>query len=339
MEQLSKSEEFSNYLVTILTMDLHVATEVRQVAGISLKVQLEMNFNIIRPEYLHYIKEKLLQALYDNSPIIRKNTGNIISAFIRKAGLAQWSNILTFLHENLSMNDPQLVESGIECLSNIIEDSQGLFENESIRHHFLNFYPKLLHLMQATEITPVARTLAIYTCSLLLPILTSVDSLLPAVLKLSVDTNSTSSIRQKSCQMLACIWEISNDLLLPHFNNIADAVIRNMQETDITVSLSACEFWPLYINTKLAEDKWAILRPYLPRYIYIYILYRLLPTLLQCMRYGEADLMSMIPETEADLKHQFREDRMKELGGPTTLNSKTDDATGIIYIYIYNYNK
>ena len=82
-----------------------VPDQVRQVAGLGLKAQVEKKYPELSDQTLEYIKERLLIAFYDPAYIVRKTVGSIMSMFLVKGGYYSWPTLIEFLTANLSHQD------------------------------------------------------------------------------------------------------------------------------------------------------------------------------------------------------------------------------------------
>jgi hypothetical protein len=164
-----------------------IATETRLVAGLVLKVEIEKHCNRIQTEILEFVKEKVLKAFYDKEINIRKIVNNIITTIVLKCGLVIWPNLMEFLFSALNSPEVLIIESGVDCLSKIIDDSVKLFEYEGNRELLAALLPKLIELIPRLELSSEARSQALFTInilifslgSLLLPYL---ESLYPVLL-------------------------------------------------------------------------------------------------------------------------------------------------------------
>jgi hypothetical protein len=75
---------------------------VRQIAGLSLKAEVEKSFAMLSNETLDYIKERLLIAFYDPEVNVRRVVGSIMSAYMVRGGFYSWKGLIEFLTQNLS---------------------------------------------------------------------------------------------------------------------------------------------------------------------------------------------------------------------------------------------
>ena len=120
-------------------------TEIRQVAGLSLKGIMERSFNSIPEEILEYFKENILISYLDEDINIRKTVSNLINAFICHGGMEMWPEILNFLLQNLETNIG--VEMSLETLNIIIEDS-GTYLEEKFNKFLTLLLIKLISFLE-----------------------------------------------------------------------------------------------------------------------------------------------------------------------------------------------
>lgn len=106
-------------------------------------------------------------------------------------------------------------------------------------------------------------------------------------------------VRRHVCQALVLLLAARADKLMPEMKNVAEYMLYSTKDKNENVALEACEFWLTF-----AED--ADLVPYLQP-----LLPQVGPTLLDCMVYGEDDLLwleadveddAAVPDKETDIK-------------------------------------
>lgn len=64
---------------------------------------------------------------------MRKTVGSLMSTLIVRGGYFIWPEVIEFLNQNLTSQDASVVENSIQSLSIIIEDSQGLDEENFLK--------------------------------------------------------------------------------------------------------------------------------------------------------------------------------------------------------------
>jgi transportin-1 len=106
-------------------------------------------------------------------------------------------------------------------------------------------------------------------------------------------------VRRHVCQALVLLLASRPEKLMPEMHNVAEYMLYSTKDQNENVALEACEFWLTF-----AED--SDLAPYLAP-----LLGKVGPVLLDCMIYGEDDLLwleadveddSAVPDKESDIK-------------------------------------
>ena len=146
---MSLTDEFFNYLALILVMREEIRCETRQIAGLTLKSQIEKNFPSLPIEVINYFKDKLVNAFYDPEPAIRITV-------IVKGGLNIWPEVIQFLVHNIQLNtEPSILENAIESFAMIIEDSAQLFEDARYKNLLQMMLPPIINLIRDAHISSV----------------------------------------------------------------------------------------------------------------------------------------------------------------------------------------
>jgi hypothetical protein len=100
---------------------------------------------------IDYIKERLLLAFYDPEYTVRKTVSSTMSSLIVKGGFYIWPNLIEFLTNNLAHADATVVENSIQALCIIVEDAQGLFEDEKFHKMIANMLPNIFRLLDPNQ--------------------------------------------------------------------------------------------------------------------------------------------------------------------------------------------
>jgi transportin-1 len=160
--------------------------------------------------------------------------------------------------------------------------------------------PKFLQL--AEHANPKMRSHAIACLSYFVPISSQslfahLDSFISALFKRAADDDP--SVRRHVCQALVLLLAARADRLMPEMENVAEYMLYSTKDKNENVALEACEFWLTFAeDADLAHH----LAPLLPR---------VAPVLLDCMIYGEDDLLwleadveddAAVPDKETDIK-------------------------------------
>lgn len=123
-----------------------------------------------------------------------------------------------------------------------------------------------------------------------------IDAFIACLFKRASDADP--QVRRHVCQALVLLLASRPEKLMPEMTNVAEYMLYSTKDQNENVALEACEFWLTF-----AEDPdlapW--LHPLLPR---------VAPVLLDCMVYGEDDLLwleadtedTTVPDKETDIK-------------------------------------
>ncbi len=122
-----------------------------------------------------------------------------------------------------------------------------------------------------------------------------IDNFIATLFKRASDDDS--SVRRHVCQSLVLLLASKPDKLMPEMNNVAEYMLFSTRDRNETVALEACEFWLTFAEE---EELSRSMQPLLPK---------VGPVLLECMVYGEDDLLwldgdaddSAVPDKDSDI--------------------------------------
>jgi len=159
--------------------------------------------------------------------------------------------------------------------------------------------PKFLALSEHPN--PKIRSHAVACLSYFVPancqsLFVHIDAFINCLFKRASDDDP--GVRRHVCQALVLLLAARPEKLLPEMENVAEYMLYSTKDKNENVALEACEFWLTF-----AED--ADLVPYLHP-----LLAKVAPVLLDCMVYGEDDLLWLegdaddanLPDKESDIK-------------------------------------
>lgn len=123
-----------------------------------------------------------------------------------------------------------------------------------------------------------------------------IDAFIASLFKRASDEDP--AVRRHVCQALVLLLASRPEKLMPEMGNVAEYMLYSTKDKNENVALEACEFWLTF-----AEDP--DLSPYLHPF-----LSKVGPVLLDCMVYGEDDLLwlegdaedAAVPDKETDIK-------------------------------------
>jgi transportin-1 len=156
-------------------------------------------------------------------------------------------------------------------------------------------------LMLAEHSSAKMRSHAIACLSYFVPVgsqslFVHLDNFIATLFKLASDNDP--SVRRHVCQALVLLLAARPEKLMPEMANVAEYMLYSTKDKNENVALEACEFWLTF-----AED--ADLAMHLHP-----LLGKVAPVLLDCMIYGEDDLLwlegdaedAAVPDKETDIK-------------------------------------
>lgn len=124
----------------------------------------------------------------------------------------------------------------------------------------------------------------------------NIDAFIASLFKRASDDDP--QVRRHVCQALVLLLASRPEKLMPEMTNVAEYMLYSTKDKNENVALEACEFWLTF-----AED------PELAPWLHP-LLSRVAPVLLDCMVYGEDDLIwldadaedAAVPDKETDIK-------------------------------------
>lgn len=102
-----------------------------------------MKFAFISPEIIEYCKVMVLKAFSSQEKIIRQTSCNVISLILFRGGINIWPDILEFLINQLETNDDSIIETSVQAISFIIEDSNRALEEPKYVEEINRMLPSL----------------------------------------------------------------------------------------------------------------------------------------------------------------------------------------------------
>ena len=155
-----------------------------------------------------------------------------------------------------------------------------------------------------------------------------IDTFLATLFKRASDDDA--SVRRHVCQSLVLLLASKPEKLMPEMHNVAEYMLFSTRDRNETVALEACEFWLTFAEDPELSPH---LQPLLPK---------VAPVLLECMVYGEDDLLwldsdaddAAVPDKDTDIKprhygqkaHGF--DRADEVGTSSGVQQSRVGAYG-----------
>lgn len=303
LEDLNKYPDFNNYLIYVLTKLTSEDEATRSLSGLLLKNNIRTNFISFPSNVTEFIKQECLNSIGDPSSLIRSTIGIIITTIASKGELNNWPELLPRLCLSLDAEDYNTCEGAFGALLKICEDSTDYLNADNLNRPLNVLIPKFLTFFKHSH--PKIRAYAISCINQFIlartPALQAhIDPFIENLFHLASDDNI--EVQKNVCRALVMLLETRMDRLIPHIHSIIDYMLMRTQDQDDSIALEACEFW-----LSLAEQP--ICRETLQNH-----LSRLVPILMQRMRYSDVDILllkgdveedDMIPDREEDIKPLF----------------------------------
>ena len=131
---------------------------VRQVAGLTLKSQIDKYFSRLQMQTIEFIKTQLTSVFNSIDIKICKTVSQVMALIILRGGFNIWPELLQFLTKNLVVdcftNDVELnrvnlsiIENSIHTIAIIIEDCSKMFEDMKFRGLITEMFPPICKLI------------------------------------------------------------------------------------------------------------------------------------------------------------------------------------------------
>ncbi|KAI0919076.1 hypothetical protein AcW1_003452 [Taiwanofungus camphoratus] len=299
LNQFTRAPDYIAYLAYILASMPQEEDRIRTIAGYLLKNNARLILRAL-PEVISFVKTSVLQAFNDRSIMIRNAAGQDIVAFLGILEPKNWPECLQQLVHNLDLTDLDQQEAAFNVLEKACEDYPRKLDVEINGTWPLEYMiPKFLVLSEHPS--SKMRSHAIACLSYFVPIncqslFAHIDTFIACLFKRASDDDP--SVRRHVCQALVLLLASRPEKLMPEMANVAEYMLYSTKDKNENVALEACEFWLTF-----AEDP--DLSPYLHP-----LLGKVGPVLLDCMMYGEDDLLwlegdaedAAIPDKDTDIK-------------------------------------
>ncbi|KAG2015342.1 karyopherin Kap95 [Coprinopsis cinerea AmutBmut pab1-1] len=299
LNQFTRSPEYIAYLAYILSSMPQEEDRIRTIAGFLLKNNARYILTA-PPEVAEFVKAAILQAFTDSSIMIRNAASQDIVTFLGVLEPRNWPECLQHLVNALDDPDLDRQEAAFNALEKACEDYPRKMDMEINGTRPLDYMiPKFLQLSEHPSAK--MRSHAVACLSYFVPVncqslFVHIDAFIACLFKRASDDDP--SVRRHVCQALVLLLAARPDKLMPEMANVAEYMLYSTKDKNENVALEACEFWLTF-----AEDPDLV--PYLQP-----LLEKVAPVLLDCMVYGEDDLLwlegdvddSHVPDKESDIK-------------------------------------
>ncbi|TFK50859.1 ARM repeat-containing protein [Heliocybe sulcata] len=299
LNQFTRVPDYIAYLAYVLGQMPQEEERIRTIAGYLLKNNSRLILHS-SPQVAQYVKNTVLQAFGDSSDMIRNAAGQDLVAFLGALEPRNWPECLQQLVAALDSTDLGVQEAAFNVLEKACEDYPRKLDIEINGTRPLDYMiPKFLMLSEHPD--PRMRAHAVACLSYFVPIncqslFAHIDTFIACLFKRASDEDP--AVRRHVCQALVLLLASRPEKLMPEMNNVAEYMLYSTKDKNEHVALEACEFWLTF-----AED--VDLAPYLHP-----LLGKVAPVLLDCMVYGEDDLLWLegdaedaeVPDKETDIK-------------------------------------
>ncbi|TDL23096.1 ARM repeat-containing protein [Rickenella mellea] len=299
LNNFTRVPDYIAYLSYILACMPQEEDRIRTIAGYLLKNNARL---ILRstPEVAVFVKASVLQAFNEQSIMIRNTAGQDIVAFLGILEPRNWPECLEHLLRTLDSTNVDQQEAAFNVLEKACEDYPRKMDVEIGGTRPLDFMiPKFL--MLAEHPNAKMRAHAIACLAFFVPVnsqslFAHIDSFIATLFKCASDDDP--SVRRHVCQSLVLLLASRPEKLMPEMANVAEYMLYSTRDRNETVALEACEFWLTFAED---PDLAPSLLPLLPK---------VAPVLLECMIYGEDDLLwldgdaddAAVPDKDTDIK-------------------------------------
>ncbi|PFH50468.1 hypothetical protein AMATHDRAFT_3953 [Amanita thiersii Skay4041] len=300
LNQFTRAPEYIAYLAYILSEAKTEEDRIRTIAGYLLKNNARLI--LMAPvNVVNYVKQAVLRAFDDSSIMIRNAAGQDIVSFLGVLEPRNWPECLAQLLNALDSPDYDKQEAAFNVLEKACEDFPRKLDFEVNGTRPLDYLiPKFLELSEHPSAK--MRSHAVACLSFFIPtncpsLFANIDTYIACLFKRASDDDP--SVRRHVCQALVLLLAARPDKLMPEMENVAEYMLYSTKDKNENVALEACEFWLTF-----AED--VDLAPCLQP-----LLGKVAPVLLDCMIYGEDDLLwlegdaednAAVPDKDSDIK-------------------------------------
>uniref|UniRef100_A0A1A8SI45 Transportin-1 n=1 Tax=Nothobranchius rachovii TaxID=451742 RepID=A0A1A8SI45_9TELE len=307
LEQLNQYPDFNNYLIFVLTKLKSEDEPTRSLSGLILKNNVKAHYQNFPNGVSDFIKSECLQNIGDSSPLIRATVGILITTIASKGELQNWPELLPKLCLLLDSEDYNTCEGAFGALQKICEDSAEILDSDMLDRPLNIMIPKFLQFFKHSS--PKIRSHAIacvnqFIISRTQALMLHIDPFIENLFALATDEEP--EVRKNVCRALVMLLEVRLDRLLPHMHNIVEYMLQRTQDQDENVALEACEFWLTLAEQPVCKE---VLCGHLSR---------LIPVLVNGMKYSEIDIILLkgdieedeaIPDNEQDIRPRFHRSR------------------------------
>jgi transportin-1 len=310
LNSFTRVPDYVAYLAYILAHMPEQTAQIRSIAAFLLKNNARSIVQTTSPAGVAFVKASVLAAFRDPSSQVRQAASQDVVSLLGILEPRNWPECLQMLVSTLDDENTDFAEvcgvttalaparmsltrptqAAFNALEKACEDYPKFMDIEIAGTRPMDYMvPKFLTL--AEHPNPKMRSHAIACLSYFIPIgsqslFAHLDAFIAALFKRASDDDP--GVRRHVCQSLVLLLASRADRLLPEIGNVAEYMLYSTKDKNENVALEACEFWLTFAEE---PDIAGYLAPLLPR---------VAPVLLDCMVYGEDDLLWLEGDVEDD---------------------------------------
>ncbi|CBK24080.2 uncharacterized protein [Blastocystis hominis] len=250
-------------------------TNVRIIAGFTLKSSLKGCYYQSSEEDKAYIRSCVLQALLDPIQPIRNAAGVIATQLVTVGSLKAWPDLLPTLMKMLKSENTECIVTALSCLSKITEDNIYELDSAEVNYPLNDLIPLFISFFQHPSQEVVYHNVSCMRNSIdAMPnaLLVNMDAYLQALSWLLTRTNDETLAL--ICNSLVSILSLRVDALLPSLDGVFEFMLQMSQHPNHFVATQATEFWSTFATLQEQDDVLQRLSGYLPRLIPMLVLVR-----------------------------------------------------------------
>lgn len=323
LKQAETNLDFNNYLTYLTVVSAPIPSlsgpeclSARSAAGLMLKNRIKQSWSAIPDRSKEYIKGHILEGLRDGASGIRSHTGIVITEIVKQGGILGWTQVLTdliALIENANGSSSLQTQDGaMGALLKICEDNKKALNKSYHGERPMDvLVPKLIDFTNSPNTEVRWQALAtLHSFMFENPpeaVQVNAESILHCLTQRANDESD--DVRRFVCRLFTSLTAMLPELMLPHFESVVDYIVQQQRaDPNSDVALDAAEFF--FENCELTELREG----------FASCLHKIIPVLLESMRYGEEAQERMEAEAKEDADAEDREQDMK----PQFAKSKTD---------------
>ena len=283
---------------------------------------------------LTYIQAACVQVITSGSgmhdSVFRSAISALVPVLFYVTDGVGWPALLPSLLGAIGSSEASKADGALAVLHYLCEDHAQLLDMPETGTPSQHLLPALIAILAPDA--PAARTLtALKACRAFVvtgctQFPAHFDTFMPKLYPLA--TSPSADIRETVCSILVAILDRFYNLIVPIFQSAVDFMLHTLTtDTVPAVRLEACEFFFTLVEKREATQ---VLPSYLPK---------LIPLLLDCMRYSVQELEMMgsanedaaVPDKETDLKPRHYRPSHRGAGAaatPIPNHAHSDDSEG-----------